>query len=210
MRGRKVHDGIPVCSEGYFEWFNSVSFTKLCPDVVNLGEDADYDGARVLGASSGISQRENDEVPQNQNKGGEGPAEVVEDPARSILVQALETKTLECKTNKKLLKDQILECESTKKILEDQRLECESNKKLAKDLRMQLAAKGVWRLALKSAIEGGDFEDPEELTYEELGRQFTKLLTISQEGPKGEYEDDIIFSGRGGVSRNNRFKVEKD
>ncbi|KAF6176432.1 hypothetical protein GIB67_010069 [Kingdonia uniflora] len=257
------------------------SFTKLCPDVVNFGKDADYDGAKVLGASSGISQRENDEVSQNQNEGGGGPAEVVEDPARSVLVQALEAKTSECaflmeatgrmqadieaknlansicekKLNeKKLLKDMALECESTKKILEDQRLERESNKKLVEDLSMQLTAKvnatetlgkindklmdevyvhqtevplplnivphpeesvgeatmwkqkyeelyakleeaqrrlseigrnGVWRLALKGAIEGGDFEDPEDSTYKELGRQFTKLLTIAQEGPKG-------------------------
>ncbi|KAF6151159.1 hypothetical protein GIB67_037367 [Kingdonia uniflora] len=56
---------------------------------------------------------------------------------------------------------------------------------------------GVWRLTLKGAIEGGNFKDPEDLTYEELGRQFTKLLTIAQEGPNGEYEDDIILSGRG-------------
>ncbi|KAF6162391.1 hypothetical protein GIB67_012539 [Kingdonia uniflora] len=190
----------------------TVSFTKLCPDAINLAEDDDYDDER-------------DEVPQNQNEGGGGPVEVVEDPARSVLVQKLEAKTLECETNKKLLKDLALECESTKKILEDQRLECESNKKLVEDLRMQLAAKvnetetlgkindklmeevyvhqievplpGVWRLALKGAIEGGDFEDPEDPTYEKLGRQFTKLLTIAQKGPKGEYEDDIILSGRG-------------
>ncbi|KAF6134254.1 hypothetical protein GIB67_010053 [Kingdonia uniflora] len=301
MRGRKVHDGMPVCSEGYFEWFNSVSFTKLCPDVVNLGEDADYDGVRVLGASSGVSQREDVEVLQSQNEGGGGPTEVVEDPARSVLVQAFEAKTseyaflmevtgrmqadiqaenlansicekklnektLKCETNKKLLKDLTLECESTKKILEDQRLECESNKKLVKDLCMQLAAQvnknetlgkindklmeevyvhqievplplnmvphleenvgeaqmwkqkyeelhakfeetqkrlseidrnGVWRVTLKDAIEGGDFEDPEDPTYEELGIQFTKLLTIAQEGPKGEYKDYIILSERG-------------
>ncbi|KAF6151921.1 hypothetical protein GIB67_010495 [Kingdonia uniflora] len=272
--------------------YNQISFTKLYPNVVNLGEDADYDGARVLGASSGVSQRENDEVPQNQNEGGGGPAEVVEDPTRSVLVHALEAKTSECaflmeatrrmqadievknlansicekklnektleyETNKKLLKDLTLECESTKKILEDQRLECESNKKLVEDLRIQLAAKvneteilgkindkvidevyvhqievpfplnivphpeknvgeaemwkqkwhakyiheteklGVWHLALKGAIEGWDFEDPEDPTYDELGRQFTKLLTITQEGPMGEYEDDIILSGRG-------------
>ncbi|KAF6152927.1 hypothetical protein GIB67_039634, partial [Kingdonia uniflora] len=60
---------------------------------------------------------------------------------------------------------------------------------------------GVWRLALKGAIEGGDFEDPEDPTYEELGRQFMKLLTIAQEGPKGEYEDDIILSGRGSIKK---------
>ncbi|KAF6171106.1 hypothetical protein GIB67_020585 [Kingdonia uniflora] len=301
-------------NEGYFEWVNSVSFTKLCPDVVNLGEDADYDGVRVLGASSGVSQMENvNEVPRNQNEGGEGPAEVVEDPARSVLVQALEAKTsecaflmeetgrmqadikaknlansicekklnemtLECETNKKLLKDLTLECESTKTILEDQRLECESNMKLVKYLRMQLAAKvneaetlgeindklmnqvyvhqidvplplnivphpeenvgeaemwkqkyeelhakfeeaqrrlseiyrnGVWRLTLKNAIKGGDFEDPEDPTYEELGRQFTKLLTIAQEGPKGKYEDDIILSGRGEYQEMINLRLKK-
>ncbi|KAF6151815.1 hypothetical protein GIB67_010389 [Kingdonia uniflora] len=37
-RGRKVHDGISACVEGYFEWFKEVSFTKLCPSTVNLDE----------------------------------------------------------------------------------------------------------------------------------------------------------------------------
>ncbi|KAF6157459.1 hypothetical protein GIB67_004397 [Kingdonia uniflora] len=91
-RGKKVHDGIPVCTEGYFKWFNSVSFTKLCPDAVNLTEDDDYDDGRV-------------EVPHSQNEGGGGPAKVVEDPTRSVLVEALATKTLECESNKKLVED---------------------------------------------------------------------------------------------------------
>ncbi|KAF6166881.1 hypothetical protein GIB67_020315 [Kingdonia uniflora] len=63
--------------------------------------------------------------------------------------------------------------------------------------RKTCSTKGVWHLALKDTIEGGNFEDTEDLTWEELSRQLTKLLTIAQEGPKGEYEDDIILSGRG-------------
>ncbi|KAF6153246.1 hypothetical protein GIB67_036592 [Kingdonia uniflora] len=61
----------------------------------------------------------------------------------------------------------------------------------------KLDEKGVWRLALKGAIEGGDFKDTEDPIYEELSRQFTKLLTIAQQGPMGKYKDDIILSGRG-------------
>ncbi|KAF6155452.1 hypothetical protein GIB67_019978, partial [Kingdonia uniflora] len=143
MRGRKVYNGIPVCSEGYFEWFNSVSFTKLCPNVVNLGEDADYDGARVLGASSGVSQRENtSECAFFMEATGRIQANIeAKNLANSICEKKLNEKILEYKTNTKLLKDLTLECESTKKILEDQRLECESNKKLVEDMRMQLAAK---------------------------------------------------------------------
>ncbi|KAF6153654.1 hypothetical protein GIB67_027521 [Kingdonia uniflora] len=130
MRGRKVHNGIPICSEGFFEWFNSVSFTKLCPDVVNLGEDADYDRARTS------------ECAFLMEATGRMQADIeAKNLANSICEKKLNEKTLECKTNKKLLKDLTLECESTKKILEDQRLECESNKKLVDDLRMQLTAK---------------------------------------------------------------------
>ncbi|KAF6136883.1 hypothetical protein GIB67_018922 [Kingdonia uniflora] len=275
-RGRKVHDGIPVCSEGYFEWFNSFSFTKLCLDVVNLAEDDDYDDGKVLGDRGGVSQRENVEVPHSQNEGGGGPTEVVEDPARSVLVEALAAKTRECaflmeanlrmqadiqakdvanficekKLNEKLF---TLECESKKKMIEDLQMQladkvkkCETlssiNNKLMEEVYVnqeaqplplnlvphleendqleaekwkhkydELNAKfeeaqrrlsegdrnGVWQLALKGAIEGGDFKDTEDSTYEELSKQFTKLLTIAQEGPKGEYEDDIILSGRG-------------
>ncbi|KAF6138577.1 hypothetical protein GIB67_032471 [Kingdonia uniflora] len=127
-------------------------------DVVNLGEDADYDGARVLGASTGVSQRENDKVPQNQNKGGGGPAEVVEDPTRSVLVQALEAKTSECaffmeaagrmqadievknlanSICEKKLNENTLECETNKKLLKDLTLECELSKKILEDQRLE-------------------------------------------------------------------------
>ncbi|KAF6139433.1 hypothetical protein GIB67_026275 [Kingdonia uniflora] len=243
-RGRKVHDGIPVCTEGYFEWFNSVFFTKLCPDVVNLAED-DEDG-RVLGDRGGVSQRENIEIPHSQNEGGGGPAEVVEDPARSVLVEALATKvctltnflsysclvihifrrelpcnnfvtrllllqTGEClffmEANLRMQADiqakdvanSICEKKLNEKVKENETLNS-INDKLMEEVYVNQEARplpGVWHLALKGAIEGGDFEDTKDPTWEELSRQFTKLLTIAQESPKGEYEDDIILSGRG-------------
>ncbi|KAF6164862.1 hypothetical protein GIB67_017065, partial [Kingdonia uniflora] len=74
----------------------TVFFTALCSDVVNLAEDDDYNDGRVLGDMGGVSQRENAEVPHSQNEGGGGPTEVVEDPARSVLVEALAAKTGEC------------------------------------------------------------------------------------------------------------------
>ncbi|KAF6162878.1 hypothetical protein GIB67_021027 [Kingdonia uniflora] len=223
-RGRKARDRIPICTGGYFEWFNSVSFTKLCPDTVNLAEDDDYDDGRVLGDRGGVSQRKNVEVPHNQNEGGGGPSEVsfgggvgnegecaffmeanqrmqaniqAKDVANSICKKKLNEKTLECKSNKKLVEDlrmqlanKVKENETSSSIIDKLMEEVYVNQEVR-------ALPGVWHLALKGVIEGGDFEDTEDLTWEELSRQFTKLLTIAQEGPKGEYEDDIILSGRG-------------
>ncbi|KAF6166490.1 hypothetical protein GIB67_038227 [Kingdonia uniflora] len=256
---RKVHNGIPICTEGYFEWFNSVSFTKLCPDVVNLVEDNDYEDWRVLGDRGSVSQWENVKVPHSQNEGGGGPTEVVEDSARSVLVEALAAKTSECsffmEANLRMQADiQAKDVANSicEKKLNEKTLECESNKKLVEDLHMQLANKvkenetlssindklmeevyvnqearslplklvphseenvveaEMWKLKYEelntkfeeaqrrfSTIEGEDFEDTEDPTWEELSRQFTKLLTIAQEGPKGEYEDDITLLGRG-------------
>ncbi|KAF6155663.1 hypothetical protein GIB67_007100 [Kingdonia uniflora] len=147
-KGRKVHDGIPICTKGYFEWFNSVSFTKLCPDVVNLVEDDDYEDGRVLGDMGGVSQRENVEVPHSQNEGGGGQTEVVEDPASSVLAEALAAKTGECaffmEANLRMQADiqakDVANCICEKK-LNEKTLKCESNKKLVEDLRMQLANK---------------------------------------------------------------------
>ncbi|KAF6149509.1 hypothetical protein GIB67_003657 [Kingdonia uniflora] len=161
-RGKKVHDGIPVCTEGYLEWFNSISFTKLCPDVVNLAEDDNYDDGRV-------------EVSHRQNKGSGGLAEVVEVPARSVLVEALATKTLECESNKKLVVD--LRMQLANKVKENEALNS-INDKLMEEVYVNQEARplpGVWHLELKGAIERGDFEDTEDSTWEELNRQFTKL-----------------------------------
>ncbi|KAF6148315.1 hypothetical protein GIB67_025534 [Kingdonia uniflora] len=43
-RGRRVREGPLVCTEGYLEWFASVSWTTICPIVVDLAAD---DDARV-------------------------------------------------------------------------------------------------------------------------------------------------------------------
>ncbi|KAF6176554.1 hypothetical protein GIB67_034416 [Kingdonia uniflora] len=197
------------------------SFTKLCPDVVNLGEDADYDGARVLRANSGIPRGRMMRCHRTKMKTSEC----------AFLMEA--TGRMQADIEEKNLANSIyltLECESTKKILEDRRLECESNKKLVEDLRMQLTAKlnivphpeenvgeaemwkqkyeelhakfeeaqrrlseidrnGVWRLALKGAIEGGDFEDPEDLTYEELDGNTVFRVVASY-----AYQSQIKFS----------------
>ncbi|KAF6170142.1 hypothetical protein GIB67_038675, partial [Kingdonia uniflora] len=152
-RGRKFHDGILVYTEGYFEWFNSVSFTKLCPDVVNLTEDDDYDDGRVLRDRGGVSQRKNT---------GECAFLIEANLRMQAEIQAKDVANSICE-----------------KKLNEKTLECESNMKLVEDLHMQLAG----------TIEGGDFEDTEDLTWEELSRQFTKLLAIAQEGPKGECKE---------------------
>ncbi|KAF6172645.1 hypothetical protein GIB67_041968, partial [Kingdonia uniflora] len=40
-RGKRVREGPLVCTEGYLEWFASVSWTTICPIVVNLVTDDD-------------------------------------------------------------------------------------------------------------------------------------------------------------------------
>ncbi|KAF6139144.1 hypothetical protein GIB67_002406 [Kingdonia uniflora] len=40
-RGRRVREGPLVCTEGYLEWFASVSWTTICPIAVDLAADDD-------------------------------------------------------------------------------------------------------------------------------------------------------------------------
>ncbi|KAF6150449.1 hypothetical protein GIB67_023948 [Kingdonia uniflora] len=193
---------------------SSFSFTKLCPDVINLADDGDYDDGRVLGDRGGISQRENAKCAFLMEVNLRMQADIqVKDVANSICEKKLNEKILECESKKKMvedlqmqLADKVKKCE-TLSIINDKLMEKVYVNQEAQPLprtqqyRINLIyrniVQGVWRLALKGAIEGGDIEDTEDPTYEELSRQFTKLLTIAQEGPKGEYEDDIILSGRG-------------
>ncbi|KAF6137298.1 hypothetical protein GIB67_036335 [Kingdonia uniflora] len=219
----------------------TVSLTKLCPDIVNLAEDDDYEDGRALGDRGGVSQRENVEVPHSQNEGGGGPVEVVEDLARSVLVESLAAKVctltnflsysclvihilgreLPCNNFvTRLLLLQTSECsflmEANLRMQADIQAKDVANsiceKKLNEKLNLvphseenvveaemwkqkyqELNAKyeeaqrrlserdrnGVWHLALKGAIEGWDFKDTEDPTWEELSRQFTKFLTIA-------------------------------
>ncbi|KAF6152446.1 hypothetical protein GIB67_035514, partial [Kingdonia uniflora] len=58
-RGRRVQKGPLVCMEGYLEWFASVSWTTICPIVVDLAADDD----------AGVHQRKEATV----NKHGDTP-----------------------------------------------------------------------------------------------------------------------------------------
>ncbi|KAF6155124.1 hypothetical protein GIB67_011183, partial [Kingdonia uniflora] len=40
-RGRRLREGPLVCTEGYLEWFASVSWTTIYPIIVNLAADDD-------------------------------------------------------------------------------------------------------------------------------------------------------------------------
>ncbi|KAF6141971.1 hypothetical protein GIB67_037939 [Kingdonia uniflora] len=170
----------------------TVSFTKLCLDVVNLVEDDDYDDGRVLG------DRGNVEVPHSQNEGGGGPGEILECESKKKMVEDLQMQLADKENDQ-------LEAEKWKQKYDELNAKFEeAQRRLSEGDR-----NGVWRVALKSATEGGDFKDIEDPTYEELSRQFTKLLTITQEGPKGEYEDDIILSGRGEYQERIDSKLKK-
>ncbi|KAF6163286.1 hypothetical protein GIB67_025150 [Kingdonia uniflora] len=255
-RGRKVHDRIPACVEGFFEWFKGVSITKLFPTAANLDKN---DDGRILGdgddgGGGGV------ESPV----GGGGVGSPVQGQNEDIICRLeeeisnlkLEKETDECerlkesndnlqadlqvkqvvnsiwekdfsKTEKKL-NDKLDECESLASIneklmdevanLQPQPLAVKVNVVRAEDWKQkydEIAVKyeevqrklserdmnEMWYTALKCAIEKrkGDFRDPEDPTWERLGRQFTKLLAIAQEGSKGEYQDDLTLEGGGGV-----------
>ncbi|KAF6154683.1 hypothetical protein GIB67_000567, partial [Kingdonia uniflora] len=235
IRGRKVHDTILACSEGYFEWFNSFSFTKLCPDVVDLDEN---DDGGILKDGGGVLHSKNVEGRNEDLRRLEEEISNLKSEVNSLksAKETVEYNSLR-ESNKKLSKD-VLDNIELKNSLADlhlkfqkKMLECETltaiNEKLMDEVVNQepqplvvtklgctlrwkrcrsrrLEAKEVWCLTLKGAIEGGDFEDTEDLIWEELSLQITKLLTIAQEGPKGEYQDDLILPG--GVYQNDRFE----
>ncbi|KAF6141005.1 hypothetical protein GIB67_006634 [Kingdonia uniflora] len=163
-RGKKVHDGIPACVEGYFEWFKRVSFTKLCPTTVNLDENNDGrilgDGGVVGGgvgspvgggSGGGLSQSENVEG-QNEDIScleveisNLKSVKEIEDQAKSELLEAIKLKNLECNSLKEINKKLSEDVCSLKKLLADLNIqlekkvdECETlasiNEKLMKEV----------------------------------------------------------------------------
>ncbi|KAF6159107.1 hypothetical protein GIB67_032724 [Kingdonia uniflora] len=190
----------------------TVSFTKLFPDVVNLDENDDNDDGRVLGDRGGVSHRENVEVPHNQNEGGRRPGETCEctflKEANQRLQANIQAKEVVNSIYEKKLNEKVKECETLTTINEKLMEEVVNQKprplpvKVTHDIWYakyihETERLEMWCLTLKGVIKGGDFQDIEDLTWEELSMQFTKVLTIAQEGPKGEYQDDIILLGRG-------------
>ncbi|KAF6176290.1 hypothetical protein GIB67_023581, partial [Kingdonia uniflora] len=218
-RGRKVHDGIPDFVEGYFE----------CGGVGSPVRGGGVESPVGGGGGGSFLQREHFQG-QNEDIISRLEEEIfnlkLENEAKQVVDSICEKDF--CGSEKKL-NDKNLECSSlkefNKKLLED----VSSLKKTLAELNLQLQKKldkcgklasinvklvnevvnlqpqplaGVWHITLKGAIEGreGDFQDPEDPTLEELGRQFTKLLAIAQEGPKGEYSDDFTLEG-GSITR---------
>ncbi|KAF6138671.1 hypothetical protein GIB67_009865, partial [Kingdonia uniflora] len=98
-RGRRVREGPLVCTEGYLEWFASVSWTTICPIVVNLAVDDD----------AGVQQRKEATV----NEHGDTPVRHSQDVAEQYdasLQKLKEDKDKESEANinlRKSLKDKV-------------------------------------------------------------------------------------------------------
>ncbi|KAF6140916.1 hypothetical protein GIB67_042329 [Kingdonia uniflora] len=194
-RGRKVHDGISVCTEGYFNGsiqFPSPNFSPmlLILPKMTIAMMREYWGIGVVFPRG----RMRVEVPHSQNEGGGGPAEVVEDPARSVLVEALATKTLECESNKKLV--EYLRMQLANKVKENETLSSINNK-LMEEVYVNQEARPL-PLNLVSHSEENVIEaEMWKLKYEELNVKFEEAQRrLSDRDRNGEYEDDIILSGR--------------
>ncbi|KAF6135947.1 hypothetical protein GIB67_006839, partial [Kingdonia uniflora] len=50
----------------------------------------------------------------------------------------------------------------------------------------------VWRQALKKALASEGMRDMGDLTFEELFEQNERFFTIAQQGPKGDYQEDLV------------------
>ncbi|KAF6139248.1 hypothetical protein GIB67_035863 [Kingdonia uniflora] len=188
-RGRKVHDGISVCTEGYFNGsiqFPSPNFSPmlLILPKMTIAMMREYWGIGVVFPRG----RMRVEVPHSQNEGGGGPAETLECESNKKLVEYLrmqlankvkENETLSSINNKLMeevyvnqearplplnlvshSEENVIEVEMWKLKYEELNVKFEEAQRRLSDRDRN----GVWYLALKGAIEGGDFEDTEDPT----------------------------------------------
>ncbi|KAF6137942.1 hypothetical protein GIB67_041815 [Kingdonia uniflora] len=200
MRGRKVHDRIPVCGERYFEWFNLVLFSKLCLAVVNLDKN---DDGRILGnggaVGGGVSHREdvegqNEDLCRLEEKISNLKSEVyslksvkeLKDRARSKLLEAIKLKVgthsphllnvLENIEMKKLLAN--LHLQLQKKVLECETLAAINENLIKQVVNQELHAVGT----------GGDAMRYKELDVQNLFVNIEVILArMDILGVKGIY-----------------------
>ncbi|KAF6157979.1 hypothetical protein GIB67_015295 [Kingdonia uniflora] len=52
----------------------------------------------------------------------------------------------------------------------------------------------VWRQALKKALASEGMRDMGDPTFEELFEQNERFFTVAQQGPKGDYQEDLVFT----------------
>ncbi|KAF6149471.1 hypothetical protein GIB67_035004 [Kingdonia uniflora] len=63
------------------------------------------------------------------------------------------------------------------------------------DLHLPPAVPEVWRQALKKALACEGMRDMGDPTFEELFEQNKRFFTIAQQGPKGDYQEDLVSIG---------------
>ncbi|KAF6137365.1 hypothetical protein GIB67_036402 [Kingdonia uniflora] len=203
-KGRRVREGPLVCTEAYLEWFASVSWTTICPITIDLAAD-----------DSGIHQRK----PASVNEHGDTPVHQSEDIAEQYdasLAVLQSHQPVPDTTLAKKYEDLLAEHEDIKKKLiakedfrhklvnaEERMKSLEANnsewhKKLvnSEDRKKTLVVDNneweVWRQVLKKALASEGMRDMGDPTFEELFEQNEGFFTIVQQGPKGDYQEDLV------------------
>ncbi|KAF6158853.1 hypothetical protein GIB67_012496 [Kingdonia uniflora] len=200
-KGMRVREGSPVCTEGYSEWFANVSWTMISPITVDLAAD---DDVRIFR----IHQRKEACV----NEDGDTPEHQCRDALNeqvTLSPNAYDTMPIQAKSGG--LDQQITTLnDELQKLKEDKDKKPQTNIKLAEALKEKFTSEvvnteemkkslevnnnewEVWRQALKNALasEGmGDMGDP---TFEEIFDQNKIFFIITQQGPKGDYQEDLV------------------
>ncbi|KAF6133927.1 hypothetical protein GIB67_040691, partial [Kingdonia uniflora] len=119
-RGRRVREGPLVCTEGYLEWFASVSWTTICPIAIDLAADDD----------AGVHQRKEATV----NEHGDTPVRHSQDVAEQYDASHHEHSSRSLNIN---LNDQQITTlnDQLKKLKEDKNKESEANINLRETLK---------------------------------------------------------------------------
>ncbi|KAF6162983.1 hypothetical protein GIB67_021132 [Kingdonia uniflora] len=192
-RGQRVREGPLVCTEEYLEWFASVSWTTISPITVDPTTDDDVR----------IHQR----MEASVNEHGDIPVHQFED-----IAEQYDASTSECDLLKETI-EKIKEEIELKRVVDEQcalefadlprqlDAKCKESESLKVvnallmeqiDLQLFPATPEVWRQALKKALASEGMGDTGDPTFEELFEQNERFFTIAQQGPKGDYYEDLV------------------
>ncbi|KAF6171077.1 hypothetical protein GIB67_010945 [Kingdonia uniflora] len=133
-RGRRVREGHLVCTEGYLEWFASVSWNIICPITTDLAADDDVRIHQMKKASI--------------NEHGDTPVHQSEDHHEHASLSPNAHDTIPVSGGSGDFDQQIIKQNYQLQMLKEDIEDSEANK----TLREALNKKEVWRQALKKAL----------------------------------------------------------
>ncbi|KAF6152319.1 hypothetical protein GIB67_005973 [Kingdonia uniflora] len=213
-KGQRIQEGSAVCTEGYLEWLDTVSWTRIYPINIDLATDDDVGLFRIhQQKETSVNEERSSPIDQCEDVGEQYDASSKENeslkvdigqcllmeqldlqlpPATPLVIVSSHHPMLDLNLANKTSIAHLLHVFETDTKLDIQRKKLLNVEERKKTLEVDNNEWEVWSQSLKKALASEGMGDMGDQTFKFFLNQNERFFIIAQQGPKGDYQEVLV------------------